>query len=107
MRFPDDGVGHALWGFRVEGTSNTVAPRLVDPSGRSPRVTSSDVRDVRVDGVPSGVEIVRSDDRRKLAGDEVEEASEPGGQDDVSVLPPTSLQPLGKGSQINCTRNSP
>lgn len=49
------------------------------------------------DGVSPKVGIPRSHNSGKISVDTVSEASEPGGQDVVNVLPPTSLPPLASG----------
>lgn len=76
-------------------TPNTVSLTVVDPNGSSPRVSPSNVR---ADGVLSEVKIESPDDGGKFYRDELGKASEQGGQDVVRVSPPTTLQPLGKGS---------
>lgn len=43
------------------------------------------------------VEMLRSDDKSKMSGNETGEASEPGAQDIVRVLPPTPMPPIGRG----------
>lgn len=48
--------------------------------------------------MPCEAEILKSDDGGKLSCDETRQASEPEGQDVVSVSAPTSFPPIGSGS---------